>query len=65
MINQLRQTFKSLGDNEEDYLDIFYFLMKEVGFSYEDLKQLPIPTFLQLVKMIKKENGKNKIRPKR
>lgn len=53
MLNNLR---KLQVDDSEKQIETFYILMREFGWTIEELKKLPIPTMQFLIKMINKKN---------
>lgn len=62
MLNDLNR-IKSLSgklSQDEALIENIYIVMKEFGYTLDQVKELPIPTFKFLIKMIQKENKKNK-----
>jgi len=58
-LQELKRIVK--GDNNEDELiETFYVLMKTFGYTLDELKKIPIPTFNLLVRMINKEEQLNR-----
>ena len=46
--------------DDEKLIETFYIVMKEFGYTLKELKEIPIPTFFELVRMLKKEADLNK-----
>jgi len=55
ILGRLQQAFSSEFQKEERLLETLYIIMKEFGYTLEELKSLPIPTFQFIIKMLNKE----------
>lgn len=55
ILGRLQQVFSSEFQKEERLLETLYIIMKEFGYTIEELKSLPIPTFQFIIKMLNKE----------
>lgn len=57
MLNQLN-SLKSLSSDDSDYVKTIYRVMREFGYTLEEVRGIPIPHFFWLVKLIKEEDRK-------
>ncbi len=49
------------GDSQEDALvETLYIIMKKFKYTLEELKKIPLPTMMMLVKMINKEHDQER-----
>jgi hypothetical protein len=50
---------------EDSYVKAMYIVMRKMHLSYEELKKLPLPTFIELLKEISEEAKEGKKPPKK
>ena len=61
MIKDLQEKLFGKNSEEDNLIETFYVIMKEFGYTLEELKAIPIPTFKFLIKIMNKEiKAKNK-----
>ncbi len=55
-LDRLRNLAKNKADDEDNLIETFYVIMKEFGYTIQELKEIPIPTYRYLIKMLEKES---------
>ena len=58
----MQNNFGSLvhENDEQKLIETLYVIMKEFGYTLNEIKEMPIPTFTYLIKMMNKESEQNK-----
>lgn len=56
VLEKLRSRIFGGGTEEDKFVTTIYVVMKKFKLSFEDIKNMPIPTFQILVEEINKEN---------